>query len=185
MKIMAGIVTTIQQGCCCCSPINPHLLEACGLETAEINNLPPLLGDSLEDLGYCSHLSWQILQCHTNWEWCRRVSNLTQTGAMSMDIIIIINTKGWIHQELMIIIRKARDTFNHASFCVMPALSSSAKLAISTICKTSKEKFAMFQGVKRSCLKLWLEKFNPIPFILSASVRCKWKVTQGEVKLQL
>ena len=51
MKIMAGIVTTIQQGCCCCSPINPHLLEACGLETAEINNLPPLLGDSSEDLG--------------------------------------------------------------------------------------------------------------------------------------
>ena len=109
MKIMAGIATTIQQGCCCCSPIHPHLLEACGLETAEINNLPPLLGDSLEDLGYCSHLSWQILQCHTNWEWCRRVSNLTQTGAMNMDIIIIINTKGWIHQELMIIIRKARD----------------------------------------------------------------------------
>ena len=93
------IVTTIQQGCCCCSPINPHLLEACGLETAEINNLPPLLGDSSEDLGYCSHLSWQILQCHTNWEWCRRVSNLTQIGAMNMDIKIIINTKGWIHQE--------------------------------------------------------------------------------------
>ena len=177
MKIMAGIVTTIQQGCCCCSPINPHLLEACGLETAEINNLPLLLGDSSEDSGYCSHLSWQILQCHTNWEWCRRVSNLTQTGAMNMDIIIIINTKGWIHQELMIIIRKARDTFNHASFCVMPALSSSAKLAISTICKTPYEKCAMFQVVKMSCLKSWLGEFNPIKFILSASVWCQLKVT--------
>ena len=34
----------------------------------------------------------------------------------------------------------------------------------------------MFQVVKMSCLKLWLEEFNPIKFILSASVWCKLKV---------